>query len=78
MHINTLWIDESIRNQDWGSKLLDVVEKEGRSKGCTISYTDTFTWQAPEFYKKRGYEIYGKLENFPKGNYLLYFFKKLK
>ena len=77
MHIDSLWIDESIRNQDWGSKLMKMVEEEGIKKGCTIAYTDTFTWQAPKFYEKLGYEMYGKLNDFPKGNSLCYFVKKL-
>lgn len=35
-----------------------MAEKEGGKRGCTIAYTDTFTWQAPEFYKKLGYKEY--------------------
>jgi ribosomal protein S18 acetylase RimI-like enzyme len=77
MHIDSLWVDESARDQGWGKKLVEQAEREGRKRGCTIAYTDTFTWQAPEFYKKLGYLEYGKLEDFPDGNSLTYFFKKL-
>lgn len=77
MHIDSLWVDESLRNQSWGSKLMKVAEEEGVRRKCTIAYTDTFTWQAPKFYEKLGYQVYGKLENFPEGNSLLYFVKKL-
>lgn len=52
MHIDSLWIEELFRNQDWGSKLLHLAEKEAIKRGCTIVYTDTFTWQAPKFYEK--------------------------
>jgi len=78
MHIDSLWIDESLRNQGWGSKLMKLVEDEAVKRGCAIVYTDTFTWQAPKFYEKLGYEIYGKLEDFPEENTLYYFVKKLK
>lgn len=78
MHIDSLWVDESLRNQDWGSKLMKIAEEEAVRRGCTIAYTDTFTWQAPEFYKKHGYSIYGELEDFPAGNSLYYMSKKLK
>lgn len=78
MHIDSLWVDEQVRNQDWGSKLMEMVEVEAIRRGCTISYTDTFTWQAPSFYEKLGYKLYGKLENFPKGNSLSYYSKNLK
>lgn len=77
MHIDSLWVDEPIRDQGWGQKLMEAAEKQAVKKGCTIAYTDTFTWQAPEFYKKLGYTEYGKLEGFPEGNSLTYFFKKL-
>lgn len=77
MHIDSLWVDESLRGQGWGQKLMEEAEKEGRKKGCTIAFTDTFTWQAPEFYKKLGYTEYGKLENYPLGNSLTYFSKNL-
>lgn len=77
MEINALWVDESIRKQGWGHKLMRVVEQEAIKRGCTIAYTNTFSWQAPEFYEKLGYKLYGKLDNFPKGSSLSYFSKQL-
>jgi len=77
MRIETIWIDKSIRGQQWGKKLIKAGESEGIKKGCTFAYTDTFSWQAPEFYKKLGYIEYGKLEDFPKGNCLTYVRKQL-
>jgi ribosomal protein S18 acetylase RimI-like enzyme len=77
MEINSLWVEESLRNQGWGRKLVAAAEKEGKARDCTIAYTNTFTWQAPGFYEKLGYKPYGKLENFPKGNTLTYFCKNL-
>jgi ribosomal protein S18 acetylase RimI-like enzyme len=78
MEINSLWVDESIRRQGWGTKLVEKIEVEGAKRGCIISYTNTFPWQAPQFYEKLGYKIYGKLDNFPKGESLIYFSKQLK
>lgn len=77
MQIQTLWVDDSIRNQGWGSKLMQLVEEEAIKRGCTLAFTDTFTWQAPEFYLKLGYTLYGELENLPEGNSLSYYYKKL-
>lgn len=77
MEIQSLWVDESVRKQGWGRKLLQVAEKEAVKRACTITYTNTFSWQAGNFYKKLGYSIYGKLEDFPKGNSLSYFRKNL-
>lgn len=56
MEINSLWVDESLRGKGWGKKLMEAAEKEGKIRACTIAYTNTFTWQAPNFYKKLGYK----------------------
>jgi len=77
MHIDSLWVDESLRGNDYGTKLMKMVEEAAIKKKCTIAYTDTFTWQAPEFYEKLGYKIYGRLEEFPEGNSLSYYYKRL-
>lgn len=78
MHIDSLWIDEAIRRRGWGRKLMEMVEDEAVKRGCNVAYTDTFTWQAPEFYEKLGYELYGQIDDFPEGNTLFYFGKKLR
>lgn len=77
MEIQSLWVDESVRKEGWGKKLLEGAEEEAKKRGCTIAYTNTFSWQAPEFYEKFGYTLFGKLEEFPEGNTLKYFYKKL-
>jgi ribosomal protein S18 acetylase RimI-like enzyme len=77
MHVETLWIEESSRKKGLGTKLMDEVEKEAVRRGCHLAYTDTFSWQAPKFYEKLGYRLYGKLDDYPKNNCLSYYFKKL-
>lgn len=77
MEIDSLWVEESLRGQGWGSKLMEAAEVEGKKRGCTFAYTNTFTWQAPEFYRKLGYQEYGRLEDFPEGNSLIYIRKDI-
>lgn len=77
MEINSLWVEKSLRKQGWGRKIVEAAEKEGKIRGCTLVYTNTFSWQAPDFYKKLGYKPFGKLDNFPKGSSLTYFYKNL-
>lgn len=47
-------------------------------KGCRFIYLDTFSFQAPGFYKKNGYEIFGMLEDHPKGFNQYFLHKKLE
>ena len=78
MEIKTLWVDEFLRKQGWGVQLMQAAEKEAVKRGCNFAYTNTFSWQAPGFYEKIGYILYGKLEGLPEGNNLSYFCKKIK
>ena len=77
MEIATLWVDEKMRGQGLGQKLMEMAEAEGKKCGATFAYTNTFTWQAPGFYEKLGYKLYGKLEDFPVGNSLSYYRKSI-
>ena len=73
MYVDILWVHESHRYQGIGSKLLRKAEKEAIRRGCHHVHLDTMSWQAPEFYKKHGYEVIGILPDIPSGNqkYLL-------
>ena len=73
MYIDILWVHEGHRKKGIGSRLLHEAEKEALRRGCHHVHLDTMSWQAPEFYKKQGYEIIGILPDIPNGNqkYLL-------
>ena len=73
MYVDILWVDEKHRRKGIGSKLLLEAEKEAVCRGCHHVHLDTMSWQAPEFYKKHGYEVIGVLPDIPRGNqkYLL-------
>ena len=73
MYVDILWVHESHRHKGIGSKLLCEAEKEAIGRGCHHVHLDTMSWQAPEFYKKHGYEVIGTLPDIPSGNqkYLL-------
>lgn len=59
-----------------GTQLMDHIEQFARNKNCKGIQLTTFEFQAPEFYKKRGYEIYGELSGFV-GDYKNIYMKKL-
>ncbi|NJK27556.1 MAG: GNAT family N-acetyltransferase [Coleofasciculaceae cyanobacterium SM2_3_26] len=74
--IEILWVDESHRRSGYGDALLATAEREAIQRGCKYAYLDTFSFQAPEFYQKRGYIIFGELPDFPTGH-RRYFLKKV-
>ena len=77
MHIDILWVDENHRRQGLGSQLLETAESEAIKRGCHSVHVDTMSWQAPDFYKKHGYEIISELNDIPNGNKKYHLIKKL-
>jgi len=77
LQIGFLWMDESMRGKDWGTRLMDHAEAYARERGCHSVVLDTHSFQARPFYEGRGYEVFGTLDDFPKGHKKFYLRKKL-
>lgn len=56
-------IDEDIRNSGYGTKLLAKIEEIAVEKDCDFIKVDTLSFQALDFYKKNGYQVYGSIDN---------------
>ncbi|MET3846508.1 GNAT family N-acetyltransferase [Paenibacillus sp. OAE614] len=77
MEIDILWVDDEHRGSGHGKRLLEEAEEIARSKQCTFIKLNTFSFQAPEFYKKYGYKEMAVIENAPLGSKHYYFIKEL-
>ena len=66
--IKTLWIADSERGKGLGSRLLAAAEQEARLRGCHVIHLASFTFQAPDFYEKHGFQRLARLEDFPRGH----------
>lgn len=77
LHIDILWVDENFRSKKIGSRLLIAAENEAKKRVCHSVHVDTMSWQAPEFYKKHGYELISELDNIPNGYKKFHFIKRL-
>ncbi|MGA9638717.1 GNAT family N-acetyltransferase [Flavobacterium sp.] len=75
MEIKTFIIKEEYRNKGFGNRLMEEVENEARKRKCDYISLDTFSFQAPEFYKKLGFQQVGVETDFPK-SYNKYYFRK--
>ena len=67
-YLDLLWVSEDLRLRGYGSQLLEIAEEEARKRGANNAYLDTFSFQAPEFYYKNGYQVFGELNDYPPGN----------
>ena len=78
LEISTLWVDEARRGQGIGRGLVERAEVEAYRRGCLHARLSTSTFQAPGFYEKLGYTLFGKLEDCPPGDTSLYYRKNLR
>lgn len=62
MFVKYLWVAERLRGGGLGTALLREAEHQAEARGCHLIWLDTFTFQAPGFYQKCGYEQFAALE----------------
>lgn len=77
LYIDLMWLKEEHRKCGYGSRLLTLVETEARQRGAKHAFLDTFSFQAPDFYKKHGYQVFGALQDFPPGHQRYFLTKEL-
>ncbi len=75
LHVQVLWVTDELRGQGFGHALLVRAEEEARATGCRGVHLDTHDFQAPAFYEKEGYRLFGALDDYPLG-FKRYFFAK--
>lgn len=77
LHVNLLWVRPDSRGSGLGGMLLERIENEARSRGCSKAHLDTLSYQAPAFYERQGYEIFASLRDYPAGHSRVFLSKNL-
>ncbi|WP_413991917.1 GNAT family N-acetyltransferase [Labrys okinawensis] len=76
--IKTLWVADSHRRQGIGTRLMAAAEKEAARRGCTQIVLTTHSFQAPEFYEKRGFRRLASVDDDPIGYSNILMVKRLE
>lgn len=76
LHVNFLWVSESFRGQGQGTRLMDAAEAMAKERGAFAATLETHTFQAPDFYAKRGYIVFGRIDDYPPGHAKLFLSKR--
>lgn len=63
--IGMVWVDDEARGAGWGARLLAAFEDAARERGCRQVLVSSFTFQAPEFYRRQGYVEFARSEGIP-------------
>ncbi len=77
MHIAWLWVSPEARGGGTGSGLLKAAEAEARVRGCAGVHLETYSFQAPDFYERHGYERFGQIDDYPPGHACIWLKKRL-
>jgi GNAT superfamily N-acetyltransferase len=67
LHIELLFIPEQLRGEGLGTRLVRQAEAIVQERGHIGVWVDTLEFQAPGFYQKLGYEVFGILPDRPRG-----------
>ncbi|WP_052402552.1 GNAT family N-acetyltransferase [Muricoccus aerilatus] len=68
LFVELFWLPETLRGSGLGTRVLLAAETEAQTRGCLGSHLDTYSFQAPGFYRKLGYEVFGIIEDHPPGH----------
>jgi GNAT superfamily N-acetyltransferase len=76
MILENLWVEEPYRGQGLGRKMVLEAEKIAKAQGCIASQAYSFSFQAPGFFQKMGYEVLGVSDGYPEPVKEYYLIKK--
>jgi GNAT superfamily N-acetyltransferase len=75
--VRQFWVEQSQRGRGLGTALFHAAEREAQRRGCTQIVLITFSFQAPAFYERHGFEVLATIEDHPRGHRNLLMRKRL-
>jgi GNAT superfamily N-acetyltransferase len=75
--IDKLWVHADRRAGGLGRRLVGAFEREAARRGCRVVTLSSYSFQAPAFYQKQGYEQWAVLDGYPSPHHECYLKKRL-
>ncbi|GAB2748162.1 GNAT family N-acetyltransferase [Kitasatospora kifunensis] len=77
LFVDLFHLPSTLRGQGLGSEILRQAEEEGRRRGCRSAVLYTITFQAPGFYQRHGWQVFGEIPCDPPGTSRVFMTKDL-
>lgn len=78
LFLDLVYLPKAMRGGGLGSRLLAMAEEEGRKRGCKAAVLYTISFQAPDFYKRQGWRVFGEIPCDPPGTSRIFMTKELR
>ena len=75
--LQSLWVAPRLRGRGLATRLIAAAEAEAASRGCSQTVHFTYDFQAQGLYERNGYEVVGRVRDFPSGSDALWYRKAL-
>ena len=76
--LQSLWVAPHLRGRGLATRLIAAAEAEAARRGCSQTVHFTYAFQARVLYEQNGYELVGRVSDFPRGTDALWFRKRLE
>lgn len=77
LFVDLFHLPAELRGSGIGSEVLRRAEAEGRRRGCRTAVLYTISFQAPGFYEKNGWRVFGEVACDPPGTTRVFMTKDL-
>ncbi len=77
LFIDLVFLPDELRGDGLGSRILKLAEDEGRRRGCRAAMLYTISFQAPGFYARHGWRVFGEIACDPPGTSRIFMTKSL-
>ena len=67
LHVDLIWVDKDYQRKGIGRHLMKIAAEQASKAGLQGIEVWTQSWQAPEFYRKLGYEEIATIDDFTPG-----------
>src|SRR6476660_3540214 len=74
--LQSLWVAPRLRGRGLATRL--IAEAEAARRGCLQTVHFTYDFQAQTLYERNGYELVGRVQDFPSGTDALWYRKRLE